>query len=57
MEKKYQNLDDVFDETIMTENVFVRKNGKLKMIRRKSKIDPQRIRSNKPLFPISKERQ
>lgn len=56
MEKKKTALSDVFDETVFTETVFIRKDGKLMMRRRKVKVDPDLSRSERPMFPISKER-
>jgi hypothetical protein len=56
MEKKRTTLDEVLDENVLTETVFVRKDGKLKMLRRKVVVGNQSSGSEKPLFPISKER-
>jgi hypothetical protein len=56
MEKKRTTLDEVLDENVLTETVFVRKDGKLRMLRRKVVVGNQSSGSEKPLFPISKER-
>lgn len=56
MEKQRSTLDEVLDENVLTETVFVRKDGKLKMLRRKIVTGNQSSGSEKPLFPISKER-
>lgn len=57
MKKKKTALSDVFDETVFTETVFLRKDGKLMMRRRRVKAEPDLSRTEKPMFPISKERQ
>jgi hypothetical protein len=55
MNKKNNALDEVFDESVQIKTQFVRKDGKLKILRRKVRavrIPPVK----KQLFPISKER-
>ena len=53
--KKNSALTTVFDEAIQLKTQFVRRNGKLRMIR--CKVKSQEIKpANKQLFPISKER-
>ena len=55
MNKTNNALDDAFDESVQIKTQFVRKDGKLKMVRRKVRaveIAPQK----KQLFPISKVR-
>ena len=56
MENKRTALDDVFNETVMTETVFIRKDGKLMMRRRRVRTETDLSRSERPMFPISKER-
>ena len=56
MEKKRTTLDEVLDENVLTETVFVRKDSKLRMLRRKVVVGNQSSGSEKPLFPINKER-
>lgn len=56
MENKRSALDNALDENVMTETVFVRRDGKLKMLRRKVVTSNQSSGSERPLFPISKER-
>lgn len=50
-------LDQVFDGFEPVKWVYVRKDGKLKRVRRIARQDStQTFVSDKPLFPISKER-
>lgn len=50
-------LDQVFDKIEHVKWVFMRKNGKLKKVRRVvPPLDAEPVAKDKPLFPISKER-
>ena len=49
-------LDQIFQPDSPKEIVFVRKDGKLSQIARKIVAKPTHDSSDKPLFPISKER-
>lgn len=50
-------LDQVFDKFENVKVVFVRKNGKLKKVRRSVPDEVEVLdKTDKPLFPISKER-
>lgn len=55
MSKKNNALDDAFDESIQIKTQFVRKEGKLKMVRRKVRAT-EMTPPKKQLFPISKVR-
>lgn len=55
MDKKSKPLKDVFDDAVLTKIVFVRKDGKLAMARKRMRVEPTED-ARKPLFPISKER-
>jgi hypothetical protein len=55
MNKKNNALDDAFDESVQIKTQFIRKNGKLKMIRRKVRA-PEVLPPKKQLFPINRPR-
>lgn len=55
MKNKNSSLSDAFDESVQFKTQFVRKNGQLKMVRRKTRT-PEFAAPKKQLFPISKER-
>lgn len=55
MKNKHTALNDIFDDTVQVKTQFSRRNGKLKMVRRKATTSEREIAS-KPMFPISKER-
>ena len=55
MKNNTSPLTDAFDESVQIKTQFVRKNGRLKMVRRKSRA-PEFTPPKKQLFPISKER-
>ena len=56
MKKQTDSLTEILDENILIKTVFVRENGKLRIVHRKAKIGGERIVSQKPMFPISKVR-
>jgi len=55
MERKKKTLKDVFDDSTVTKVVFVRKDGKLAMVKKtvSAELPPP---GKKPMFPISKDR-
>ena len=55
MKNKTSPLTDAFDESVQIKTQFVRKDGQLKMVRRRAK-SPEFAPPKKQLFPISKER-
>jgi len=55
MKNKQSPLTDAFDESVQIKTQFVRKDGQLKMVRRKTRA-PNFAPPKKQLFPISKER-
>jgi len=55
MKNKTSSLTDAFDESVQIKTQFIRKDGKLKMVRRKTRT-PEFLPPKKQLFPISKER-
>lgn len=55
MERRKKTLKDVFDDSTVTKVVFVRKDGKLAMVRKTVKALTL-TKGLKPMFPISKER-
>jgi hypothetical protein len=57
MKQTRDTLTEILDENVLVKTVFVRKNGKLKMIHKKLAADEVQLVSNKPMFPISKVRQ
>lgn len=55
MKKSKTRLETIFDETLSSKIVFVRKDGKLAMVRKQTSVAYQPIKQ-KPLFPINRER-
>ncbi len=55
MVNKSSTLSDAFDESVQIKIQFIRKDGKLKMVRRKIR-NQKFLKPKKQLFPISKER-
>jgi hypothetical protein len=57
MKKQLDPLTEILDSSILIKTVFVRENGKLRIVHRKAKIGGDRVVTQKPMFPISKVRQ
>ena len=56
MKKQIDPLTEILDENVLIKTVFVRENGKLKIVHKKAKIGGDRVVTQKPMFPISKVR-
>jgi len=55
MKDRRTSLDQAFDEAIQTRTQFTRRDGRLRMVRRKVSVREPDV-AKKQLFPISKER-
>ena len=56
MKQTRDTLNEILDENRLVKTVFVRTNGKLRMVHKKATADEVQLVSNKPMFPISKVR-
>lgn len=49
-------LDEIFEQELPTETVFVRKNGEINRVSKSIRAVNTQSTSNPPLFPITKDR-
>lgn len=56
MNDKFKTLKEAFDESILYKIRFVKRDGKLRMVSKKSVSADDQLMLTKPMFPISKDR-